>query len=222
MLHGEIGKKLPVKIKTAALQLYTDEGYHALFSYQLATKAAEFNKFKQCSAIPKRITQIHDLVSDSDSSKIEILWFIIGFVSETIIAKELAALSKKNLITSVYKMFSDHLADESAHAKFFSNLFICFWEHSTDSTKLYISEMLPAILKIFASIDEPWLTRVLLSAGITLNESLAIIENLTSQAAINTRIKSGASATFATLRRAGLFDDALCRQPFIREGLHEI
>lgn len=41
LIHNELGLHVPLAMKNAALQLYTDEGYHALFSNQIAEQVAE-------------------------------------------------------------------------------------------------------------------------------------------------------------------------------------
>jgi hypothetical protein len=40
LVHGELDVPIPRQMKTAALQLYTDEGYHALFSNEVAEQVA--------------------------------------------------------------------------------------------------------------------------------------------------------------------------------------
>ena len=119
IVHGELPAYIPPRMKTAALQLYTDEGYHALFSHHLAEQIAELHGFTGRPQMPLRITRLTGQIARTPESKRPLAWFLLGFVSETIIARELLDVCRETLVSSVNDMLRDHLADEARHSRFF-------------------------------------------------------------------------------------------------------
>jgi hypothetical protein len=63
IVHGELPAYVPTRMKNAALQLYTDEGYHALFSNQLAEQIAAFYGITGRPVMPLRITRLNALIA---------------------------------------------------------------------------------------------------------------------------------------------------------------
>jgi len=62
LVHRDSILKLPAHMITTALEIYTDEGYHALFSHNLALEVQKFNKITPYKAQPKRISLLKKIV----------------------------------------------------------------------------------------------------------------------------------------------------------------
>ena len=115
IVHRELPIHVSQAMKHAALQLYTDEGYHALFSNRLADQIAGFYGIIGRPAMPKRIARMNALIARTSEKNRPLAWFLLGFVSETIIARELLEVCRNSLVSSVNDMLRDHLADEARH-----------------------------------------------------------------------------------------------------------
>ena len=219
IVHGELGVCIPLRMKNAALQLYTDEGYHALFSNGLAEQIAVFYGMVDRPVMPQRITRLHALIERTPDRHKPLAWFLTGFVSETIIAKDLLDICRDVLVDGVQEMLRDHLADEALHSRYFSEVFHHLWLHLNSAQRLFCAGLLPEIIRVFFEVDERWLRVSFRSVGLSETSCADIIEGLFNAQACLQRARSGASATLNALKKAGFFDLPHNRQLFTRAGL---
>lgn len=167
-------------MKTAALQLYTDEGYHALFSNSLAEQIAGIYGFNLRPVVPQRITRLNTLLERTPDKHRALAWFLVGFVSETIIARELLDVCHDDLVSSVQAMLRDHLADEARHSRYFSEVFHYLWLTLNNRQRLFAARLLLDSIRIFFEVDERWLRESLHSAGIGETAVTQVLGELTS------------------------------------------
>jgi len=219
IVHGELPAYIPSRMKTAALQLYTDEGYHALFSHHLAEQIAELHGFTGRPQMPLRITRLTGQIARTPESKRPLAWFLLGFVSETIIARELLDVCRETLVSSVNDMLRDHLADEARHSRFFSEVFHYLWLTLNSRQRAFVARTLLETLATFFEVDEQWLHQSLRRAGIGEGAIKEILDSLTNEHASRQRARSGAVATLAALERAGFFALPNNRKLFAKAGL---
>ena len=219
IVHGELPAYIPSRMKTAALQLYTDEGYHALFSHHLAEQIAELHGFTGRPQMPLRITRLTGQIARTPESKRPLAWFLLGFVSETIIARELLEVCRNSLVSSVNDMLRDHLADEARHSRYFAEVFHYLWLALNNRQRTFASRSLLEIIGMFFEADERWLQQSLRGAGITDSAVTDIIASVTAPQATRRRARSGATATLDALKRAGFFAWPTNQQRFAKAGL---
>jgi hypothetical protein len=219
IIENNSGINVPKKTRNAALRLYTDEAYHALFSEELADQLAQFYATNEQVSDFKRIEQITKLEHSENNDDRPLFRFLTAFVSETAIAKELFDLSSASLKHPVASMFQDHLQDEAQHCKFFSKLFIYGWKHADEHTRNHISRLLPILMKTFALIDEDWLSLVLRGEGISAAVASNIAQSLNSDKLLSQRAKRSCVATFGALRSAGAMINKNHSAPFHNAGL---
>ncbi len=219
IVHNKLNISIPESLRKASLQIYTDEAYHALFSDELSCSVAGLYGIRRLKRRPYRIAALEQLIQQTPEKHRNEVYFAIGFVSETIIAKEIARLIEKNLVPPVYAMFRDHLDDEIRHAFFFSEAFQVIWQRITLPQKHIIARALPTILKIFASMDPFWLTQSIEETGIPREACNHIIAESTSLAETIKRVKSGSSMTISVLRNANIFSDKMFSGYFHTEEL---
>ncbi|MBK5553527.1 diiron oxygenase [Pseudomonas sp. TH03] len=219
IVHGELDLNIPQRMKTAALQLYTDEGFHALFSNSLAEQIARFYGITQRPMMPQRITRLNALLAQTPDRHSALAWFLVGFVSETIIARELLDVCRESLVTSVQEMLRDHLTDEARHSRYFSEVFHYLWLTLTSSQRTFAARLLVDIIQVFFEVDERWLKESLHSAGLSAACIADILGGLTGIQAVVQRARSGAGATLQALRNAGFFDLRSNQLLFTQAGL---
>lgn len=219
LVHGELGIAIPQQMKTAALQLYTDEGYHALFSDIIAEQVARLYTIKNRHTQPHRITRILTLVDRTDQEHIALAWFFVGFVSETIIAKELLCITRNTLVSSVYQMFKEHLEDEARHSRYFSEVFHYLWSAIDATQHRFAADLLLDIILIFFEDDAEWLAKSLMSVGIPSSSAAEVIISVQDSQAHIQRARAGATATLLAMKKSGFFDLDYNQQLFIEAGL---
>lgn len=219
IIHGELPAHVPRQMKTAALQLYTDEGYHALFSSQLADQIASFYGITGRPQMPRRITRMNALIDRTHQSERALAWFLLGFVSETIIARELLDVCRDSLVSSVNDMLRDHLADEARHSRYFAEVFRYLWLTLTNDQRVFSADMLLEIIGIFFEVDERWLLQSLHDAGIANADATQIVGDMATVQASRSRARSGSIATLAALRKSGFFESPDNKKLFAKAGL---
>lgn len=219
IVHDELGASIPRRMKTAALQLYTDEGYHALFSNSLAEQIADLYGMTQRPVMPHRITRLNALIDHCPERHKALAWFLVGFVSETIIARELLEVCRNELVSSVQGMLRDHLADEARHSRYFCEVFHYLWLTLNSSQRTFAAKLLVDILLMFFEVDERWLKESLNSVGLRENCVAEILSALTGPQACLQRARSGAGATLQAMEKAGFFDLPFNQQLFAQAGL---
>ncbi|VVN85153.1 diiron oxygenase [Pseudomonas fluorescens] len=219
IVHDELGVCVPLRMKTAALQLYTDEGYHALFSNSLAEQIADFYGMTDRPVMPQRIARLNTLLDRTPDKHKALALFLVGFVSETIIAKELLDVCRDVLVCSAQEMLRDHLADEARHSRYFSEVFHYLWLHLSSDQRPFAARVILEILLIFFEVDERWLRESLRSASVAETAIAQILCDLAGPHACLLRARSGAGATLQALKKAGFFELPANRQLFSKAGL---
>jgi hypothetical protein len=219
IVHGELPAFVPEHMKTAALQLYTDEGYHALFSNRLAEHIASLYGFTQRPQMPLRISRLNALIARTPENNRTLAWFLLGFVSETIIARELLDVCRDSLVSSVNDMLRDHLADEARHSRYFTEVFHYLWLTLNTRQRSFAARTLLNVIDIFFEVDERWLRQSLRSNGIAEPAIDEILVSLTHAQAKRLRTRTGAIATLDALKKAGFFALPYNRELFSKAGL---
>ncbi|WP_422776582.1 diiron oxygenase [Pseudomonas mediterranea] len=217
IVHGELALPIPQPMKTAALQLYTDEGYHALFSNDVAEQIAALYGISDRPP-PRRIQRLLGMIDTVAPADRPLAWFLLGFVSETIIAKELLAITRDSLVCTVYRMLRSHLEDEARHSRYFSEVFQYLWGALDPTQRDLAARMLLQIIGLYFEPDLPWLKRSLASVGFSGRSALQIVADLLQPDAHGRRVRSGAVSTFAAMRKAGFFDNQHHQRLFAQAG----
>ncbi|WP_339429647.1 diiron oxygenase [Pseudomonas taetrolens] len=207
LIHNELGIPIPGHMKNAALQLYTDEGYHALFSNQVAEQVAQLYDIQNRSALPLRVTRLQGLIEKTPAEHQALTWFLVGFVSETVIAKELLGAARNTVVSTVFRMLKSHLEDEARHSRYFSDVFAYVWMQLEQEQRSRAARSLVAIIGIFFETDSQWLRESFDAVDLDETTIEGIVAALAHPDAHRKRVRSGASATLLAMSRGGFFDD---------------
>jgi len=157
--HGALSQYFDEGEKRVALKLYTDEGYHALFSKEMADQLAQhFHLLRSRSG---RIMQLDKIVYDSPIEFKHLVAFVIAFVSETIIVQELSCLTRNDLVLPVFHMFKDHLQDEARHSVFFAECWVRLWSQLSNRERDLVVGVLVKIICVFCRPDTRFILRAL-------------------------------------------------------------
>lgn len=183
-----------------ALKLYADEGYHALFSRDIADQVSKH--FDLVRAKSTRIVGLDRILEKSPLGFRCLTRFCIAFVSETLIACELLKLSRDSLVDPVAHMFIDHLHDEGRHAVFFSECFVQLWRKISRCEKNYVVQVLLEVLAVFCRPDIYFLRMLFKGRPVLGNEVVAYLESSWSA-----RMLEISGPTLRAIERTDLLDD---------------
>ncbi|MGJ7548320.1 diiron oxygenase [Pseudomonas alloputida] len=111
---------MEVTRRCEVLKLYADEGYHALFSKDLAEQIAGYHRLERYRSV--RLKHLSRLLVRYSGKWEELALFVMAFISETVITRELSLLGQDDLNVPVFSMLTDHLHDEAKHSVFFCRL----------------------------------------------------------------------------------------------------
>ncbi len=158
IIAGNLQKYFEEEARCAALKLYADEGYHALFSKTIADHAAQHYSLERTNST--RLESLNYILEKSPKTFKCLTRFCIGFVSETLITPELLKLSSHTLVDPVANMLRDHIHDEGRHAIFFSECFTSLWQKISKIERDYVAHILPTIIMAFCEPDLPFLHKL--------------------------------------------------------------
>lgn len=200
IVTGGLNKYFEDGERCIALKLYADEGYHALFSRDIADQVAKH--FDLVRAKSARIVGLDRILKKSPLRFRCLTRFCIAFVSETLIVRELLKLSRNSLVGPVANMFIDHLHDEGRHAVFFSECFVQLWRRISTREKNYVVQVLLEVLAVFSRPDIPFLQMLFKGRPVIGNEVVACLESNWS-----TRMFEVSEPTLRVIERTDLLDD---------------
>lgn len=206
--------KFNENIRKIGLKIYTDEAYHALFSRQLADEVAAHFHVKRLPS--SRIASLESLASNVANHQ-PLASFLVGFVSETVIAKELTLITRRDLVEPVYRMFCDHLHDEARHAQFFSDCFVWLWGTLAPPEQAFAAKLIPHLLKIFSEIDETWLRCSLQNYRIPPNQEDEIVKYC--QDGSIGRTRTIATTTLNAVKQTNMLNNSELAEHFRHHGI---
>jgi P-aminobenzoate N-oxygenase AurF len=206
--NGRAGLDLSAAMRMDAFKVYCDEGYHALYSLDLADQIAgstavpipdwDFGGFVDRLAAAGRA-----LLPDQPV----LAQLIQVVVFETLITAVLnEAPAEPDLAEPVRVVLRDHARDEGRHHRFFSGFFHELWTGLDPSLRPRVARLLPALVEICMTADATPARAALLLAGLGEETAQQVMHDCYGAAADPGRIAEIARGTVAMCRSAGVLD----------------
>lgn len=166
--NGRSGLDLPASMRMDAFKVYCDEGYHALYSLDLADQIA------RCTAVPVPSWDFGGFVARLAWAARELLpdepvlaQLLQVVVFETLITAVLnEAPSEPNLAAPVRELLRDHARDEGRHHRFFSAFFHELWTGLPATLRPRVARALPALVEVCLTADTAPARAALVLAGL--------------------------------------------------------
>jgi len=200
VVGGDLEKYFEEDERRIALKLYADEGYHALFSRDIADQVAK--RFELVRVKSARIVRLDRILEKTPLAFRCLTRFCIAFVSETLITHELYKLSRDSLVEPVANMLNDHLHDEGRHAVFFSDCFARLWRQISTCEKSHVVQVLLEVLPVFCRPDVAFLRMLFKSRPVVGEQIVGYLE-----ANWATRMPEISGPTLRAIERTDLLDD---------------
>jgi hypothetical protein len=206
--NGRSGLELPASTRLDAFKVYCDEGYHALYSLDLADQIAAVTGI----AIPPWdyggfVTQLEDagLRLLPDHPRLVPLLQVVVF--ETLITAVLNEIpTDVSVITVVREITRDHARDEGRHHRFFSDFFHQFWSQLDPNVRMPVARTLPALIHGCLTWDVTPVRSSLRLAGLDASTAEQVVEECYGGEAGAHRIADICRATIRVFQSAGVLD----------------
>jgi hypothetical protein len=216
---------LPVNVnrrtRLDALKIYTDEGYHALFSLDM------INQIEKATGIDELPYDFESYLRNLDSATDALLpnngtlgQLLQVVIFETAVSSILSDLpTDPNLVTVVSDMVGDHAKDEKIHHAFFVRLFPELWASLEPGQKRQVSYALPRMITEEIKPHAEPIGMTLIAAGFSASEAAAILHDTYTKQQAREYAKHVARYTVKLFVRTGVLDVPGAAEAFAEEGL---
>ena len=212
------GLDLPNRMRMDAFKVYCDEGYHALYSLDLADQIASATgvAIPPCNygRIVEWLQETGRRLLPDEPALVPLLQTV---VFETLITAVLVEIpNDPSVITVVRDLTRDHAKDEGHHHRFFAHFFHELWTNLDHRLREPVAHTLPALIQACLTWDVEPVRASLVMSGVD--------SEVASEVVADAYATSGADphtcqATVRTFRSAGVFDVPGAEEAFATHGL---
>ncbi|MEO3973079.1 diiron oxygenase [Streptomyces sp. CAU 1734] len=221
--NGRAGYDFPTALRMDAFKVYCDEGYHALYSLDLADQVAAV------SGVPVPdfdyggfVTALQDAGRRLLPDDPLLAGQLQAVVFETLITSVLNEVPQDpTVVSTVRELMRDHAKDEGRHHRFFSAFFLQLWTRLDRSRRIAAGRALPAMIRAALDWDLGPVHGSLRMAGLGEEAARAVLAECYGTPAGDDRIRTIARSTVRLCTQAGAFDLPGVRDAFAAHGLQE-
>ncbi|WP_206619451.1 diiron oxygenase [Streptomyces hoynatensis] len=221
--NGRSGMDFPSALRMDAFKVYCDEGYHALYSLDLADQIA------RVTGIPVPKVDYGGFVTALEAAGRALL------PGDPVLAGQLQAVVFETLITAVLNevpqdptvvstvrdLMRDHAKDEGRHHRFFSAFFLELWARLNRSRRIAAGRALPAMIRAALEWDLAPVHGSLRLAGLGEEQARAVLADCYAGEAVTARIQAVSRATVRLCAQVGAFELPGVAEAFAAQGIDE-
>lgn len=203
--NSRAGLDLPNRMRLDAFKVYCDEGYHALYSLDLADQIATATGV----AIPRWdyggfVDRLEEAGRRLLPDEPELVPLLQTVVFETLITAVLNEIpNDPTVISAVRELTRDHAKDEGHHHRFFAQFFHELWTNLEPRLREPVAHTLPALIQACLTWDTEPIRASLLMSGVDSVTSAVVVADAYAEGGGNAGI---CRATVRTFRSAGVLD----------------
>ncbi|TDC27413.1 hypothetical protein E1265_01600 [Streptomyces sp. 8K308] len=217
--NGRSGVELTPDDRLDAFKVYCDEGYHALYSLDLAHQIADTTGVPvpdwDYGRFVDRLVATANRLLPGEPVLAGLLQVVVFETLITAVLNELPG--DTTVITTVRDLMRDHARDEGRHHRFFSGYFHRLW-HALDARhRALAAHALPALIHDCLAADLGPARASLALAGVDADVIAGVVDD--HMATDRERIRSITRSTVRMCRSAGVFDVPGAYEEFARHGL---
>jgi hypothetical protein len=215
------GLDLPVPVRLDAFKIYCDEGYHALYSYDLADQIAAVTgiPIPDCDygGLVTRLEETGARLLPGEPRLVALLQVVVFETLITAVLNELP--NDTSVITTVRDLMRDHARDEGRHHRFFTAFLHELWAQLDPSLRRPVALMLPAFIRACLLWDIDPVRTSLTLAGLDGPTADQVVHDCYRGEQGITRIQEICQATLRACQSAGVLDVPGARDEFAAYGL---
>lgn len=203
--NNRAGLDLSNRTRMDAFKVYCDEGYHALYSLDLADQIAAATGV----AIPPWdyggfVDQLEETGRRLLPDEPELVPLLQTVVFETLITAVLNEIpNDPTVVPVVRELTRDHAKDEGHHHRFFTEFFHELWTDLDDRLREPVARTLPALVNACLTWDTEPIRASLLMSGVDSPTAAAVVADAYAENGANADV---CRATVRTFRSAGVLD----------------
>jgi hypothetical protein len=219
--NNRAGLDLPMSNRLDAFKVYCDEGYHSLYSLDLADQIADATGV----AVPSwdyggfvdRLEETTRRLLPDEPALAQLLQVIVFETLITAVLNEVP--NNTDVVTAVRDITRDHARDEGRHHRYFAALFQELWAQLTPSLRFRVSRALPQLIHDCLTWDLEPVRSSLRLAGVTEDTARTVLDDCYGGDAGTQRIRDIARATVRMCETTGVFDVPGAAEAFAAHGL---
>jgi hypothetical protein len=203
--NSRSGLDLPNGMRLDAFKVYCDEGYHALYSLDLADQIAAATGV----AIPPWdyggfVDRLEETGRRLLPDEPELVPLLQTVVFETLITAVLNEIpNDPSVMTVVRELTRDHAKDEGHHHRFFARFFHELWADLDNRLREPVAHTLPALIQACLTWDVEPVHRSLTMSGVDSATADLVVADAYAESGANADV---CRATVRTFRSAGVLD----------------
>ncbi|HVT16321.1 MAG TPA: diiron oxygenase [Thermoanaerobaculia bacterium] len=213
--------ELPPQMLFDAHKLYTDEGYHALFSEDMKLQiVAATGVLPLRTGPPQFLRWLRRQQEGHPPEAAAILETFAAVVAETLISATLVQLPRdERVVTAVRELVTDHAEDEAIHHHFFAALFRIAWPQLSARQREIVAPLLASFMLEFLQPDLPSIRHNLAAAGLNPQETELVLASSYPPDKVLDGIRRTARMTLRLFATCGLDADPRAADAFTAAGL---
>jgi P-aminobenzoate N-oxygenase AurF len=203
--NNRAGLDLPNAMRLDAFKVYCDEGYHSLYSLDLAD---QITAATGVAIPPWNYGGIVDWLQETGRRLLPdepaLVPLLQTVVFETLITAVLNEIpNDPSVITVVRDLTRDHAKDEGRHHRFFAQFFHELWANLDDRLREPVAHTLPALVQACLTWDVEPVRASLLLSGVDGVTAATVVADVYAETGSNADV---CRATVQTFRSAGVLD----------------
>jgi hypothetical protein len=216
--NGRAGLDLPNAMRMDAFKVYCDEGYHALYSLDLADQIATVTGV----AIPPwdfgwfvdRLEETGQKLLPDEPALAPLLQTVVFETLITAVLNEIP--NDPTVVTVVRDLTRDHAKDEGHHHRFFATFFHELWTNLDRHLREPVAHTLPALIHACLTWDVEPVRASLLMSGVDRATADEVVADAYASSGADPHT---CRATVRTFRSAGVLDVPGAEEAFAAHGL---
>lgn len=222
IMLGGSGVPVPREMRLDAFKIYTDEAYHAQFSFDLFTQICELTEEPPLDhRVPNFLTKLHEIKAGTDRKYWRPLDYAFVFCAETLITGALHEASADVAVAStIREVLDDHARDEGRHHAYFADFFTRMWAVLERDEREIVGMHLPTLIEVFTAPDMGSISQELRSYGLDEEETMQVRSEVYSPEVLTQHLQTSARHTLRYIREVdGDIVSANVQEQFEERGL---
>ncbi len=218
--NNRSGIPLSTQVRLDAHKIYTDEGYHALYSSDMIRQVERTTGVRFHEYDFDRFVRYLDELEQQTPELRSVVQMLVVVVFETLITGTLTQIPKDgNVVEAVRDIVTDHAEDEGRHHAFFSGFFPLLWGTLDARQRTQLGRLVPQMIVRPLEPPEAVIRASLERAGLGRDEVEQVVTESYPRDAVMAGIRRTARSTLRLFGNHGLYDDREVRHAFDAAGL---
>ncbi|MGW0393049.1 diiron oxygenase [Streptomyces sp. NPDC003042] len=218
---GRSDLETPPETRLNAYRIYCDEGYHALYSYDVVRQVSDASGIDPLpydfAPFLARLDAVGTEALPGEPVLAQLLQVV---VFETLVTAILNDVPKdQRVLTVVRDIVRDHARDEGWHHAFFAGFFRELWTGLTPSLRVRVARCLPGLIRSSLLPDLSPVRAALALAGLPPDQAEDVVRDCYPCARVEADMRTAARHALRLFNETGVLDVDGGRDAFHTEGL---